>query len=172
MQTYLGEHQPGNPVANAEYEMRKAFLKEMTREHEGWDENIYPDTEGNPTIGYGFNLKDPLVRKLLPKEVVSGKRPLKKEEALGVYDALYARAELDAKNYAGESWDMIPLDVQGSLTDMSYNLGGPKLEGFVNMKKALQNYDYPGVAKEMVNSKWYKQVGDRSKNLVNIVGAY
>ena len=63
---------------------------ELTKKFEGWREYIYDDKTGKPaigkpkgkrTIGYGFNIDDPIIAKFLPKDVLSGKRTLTKEEA-------------------------------------------------------------------------------------------
>ena len=37
------------------------------------------------------------------------------------------------------------------------------------MKKALLARDYKKAANEMIDSKWYGQVGDRSKRLVKMM---
>ena len=60
-------------------------LYEQVRLHEGIREYAYEDTEGNPTIGIGFNLADKDNRKILAgmgynvKDVIAGKIKLAKE---------------------------------------------------------------------------------------------
>ena len=62
-----------------------------------------------------------------------------------------------------------PRDIQIVLVDMAFNLGDNGLGKFVKFRKALMRYDYKSAADEMIDSKWYYQVGNRSKELVQIV---
>ncbi len=54
---------------------------------------------------------------------------------------------------------------------MSFNLG-PQISQFTKLREAIQNKDYQTAAKEMINSKWYNQVGRRSKELVEIMKSH
>ena len=63
----------------------------------------------------------------------------------------------------------VPQDVLFALTDMMFNMGYDRLSKFKKLLYELKNGSYEGVAREMIDSAWYTQVGDRSKKLVNIV---
>lgn len=63
------------------------------------------------------------------------------------------------------NFDTLPYTLKLILVDMSYNLG-PKLNDFVNMRKAILQNDFVLVAHEMKDSLWYTQVGKRSKHHV------
>lgn len=141
----------------------------QTQQFEGWRPDIYTDTTGNPTTGWGFNLNDAFVSKLIPKEVRQGKRQLTQEEATPIFMALYQRAQKNAQQAIGEQYGALPPDAQAVFTDMSYNMGGPKFSGFQNMIGAARNQDWQGVSREMQDSKWYNQVGDRSKKLQGVI---
>ena len=52
------------------------------------------------------------------------------------------------------------------LLNMSFNLGRTRLSKFKKMFAHLANNDYEKAADEMIDSNWYKQVGRRSKRLV------
>jgi len=52
---------------------------------------------------------------------------------------------------------------------MSYNMGLTKLSKFKNFKSALESQDYYSAKKEMIDSKWYTDVGRRSKRLVQLM---
>ena len=133
---------------------------EMTQYFEGWRPDIYKDTKGNKTIGYGFKLSS--VQNLLPKEVLSGQRGLTKEEALPVFNILYKEAQDRAKQYTTpEIFTQLNPRQRNIITDMSYNLGN-NLFGFKNMRQALLQKDFQTVIKEMKDSDWYKQVKQRS----------
>lgn len=138
----------------------------QTQQFEGWRPDIYTDTMGNPTTGWGFNLNDAFVSKMIPKEVRSGKRKLTEEEATPIFMALYERAKQNAQRAIGEEYyNQLPQPAQAVFTDMSYNMGLPRFSEFQNMIGAARNQDWQGVAREMQNSKWYSQVGNRSKAL-------
>ena len=49
---------------------------------------------------------------------------------------------------------------------MMFNLGQTRLAKFKDMKKALDNQDYKAAAAAMVDSRWYNQVPNRAKRLV------
>ncbi len=61
-----------------------------------------------------------------------------------------------------------PKNVQKVIIDMAFNLGN-RLLNFVKLKQAINNRDYNLASQEMIQSKWYNQVGRRSKNLVNLI---
>jgi GH24 family phage-related lysozyme (muramidase) len=52
---------------------------------------------------------------------------------------------------------------------MAFNLGRNRLSKFKNMLRYVNEGNYIMAANEMVNSKWYGQVGRRSKELVDIM---
>lgn len=123
-------------------------LIESIKQHEGFKGKVYIDSEGYETIGYGTKL------------------PITKEEA-----ELLLRHRLN--NMMQELKDNKPFftsldpEAQEILFEMAYNLGVSGLLKFTNMWKALEEEDYIEASKEMVNSKWYHQVGIRAKHLVN-----
>jgi len=52
---------------------------------------------------------------------------------------------------------------------MCFNLGGTRLSKFRKMIEACKKYDWEEVARQMEDSKWFHQVGRRSKELQQIV---
>jgi len=136
---------------------------DMTKQFEGFVPTIYMDTKGNPTVGSGLNLKDKMVRGLVPADVISGKRPITPQENDIAVNAMYDNAVMVAREYAGNAWYNMTPEQRASIVDMAYNLGSAKLGDFKAMRKAIQRSDWNGVADEMVNSDWYDQVGRRSK---------
>ena len=82
-----------------------------------------------------------------------------------------------------QDFDNLPLEVQYIIANMMFNLGYTKynnsnvrtinsnnkyfrLSKFKNMKSAVEAGDWARAADEMVHSDWYKQVGNRAKDLV------
>ncbi len=110
----------------------------------------YKDSLGLPTIGYGRHRAD------LPL-VIS---PNTAEEWL-IEDVAEARE--CAKSLAPN----IHPEAENILTNMAYNMGCPRLSGFDRMLEAVNEENYVKAAKEMENSRWYFQVGNRSKRLVD-----
>ena len=52
---------------------------------------------------------------------------------------------------------------------MCFNLGANRLGKFRNMLKACANEDWDEMSEQMEDSKWYGQVGRRSKELQEMV---
>ena len=52
---------------------------------------------------------------------------------------------------------------------MIYNTGEAGIKKFKNMRAAVKSKDWKKMADEMVKSKWYNQVGNRSKTHVKRV---
>lgn len=144
--------------------------KQMTKEFEGFRSSTYKDTKGKNTIGYGFNIDDPSIKKLLPSDVINGRRSINKEEADKIFNRLYIRANNDAKSFIGqENFNKLSKSRQDILTDMSYNLGKNKLDGFRKFRKALLRGDYESAADEMRDSDWHNQVKNRAVYLENLM---
>lgn len=137
--------------------MNTTDAMQMTKEFEGLRLKPYRCSAGKLTIGYGRNLDDVGISK-------------EEAEYLFLIDYERARCNLRALLAAnGIKEESIPVDVFYVLTDMMFNLGYDRLSQFKNLLSELKKGSYDGVAREMKNSKWYTQVGNRSKKLVEIV---
>lgn len=128
--------------------------RQMTKDFEGFSPTEYMDSEGVPTIGYGFN------RQTYPDLPDT----MTREQADEFFNPIYAEARKRAMRYLGQGGEFEAQDPrrQAILTDMSYNMGN-KLSGFEDMRAAILANQPQQVRNEMVDSKWYGQVGDRSK---------
>ena len=130
---------------------------QMTKNFEGFRPFPYRCPAGYLTIGYGRNLE---------------KRGISREEAEFMFQNDYNNAIKDLKILAMENkidLTNVPQDVLFALTDMMFNMGYDRLSKFKKLLYELKRGHYEGVAKEMKDSLWYIQVGDRSKKLVEIV---
>jgi lysozyme len=58
---------------------------------------------------------------------------------------------------------------QTVIANMVFNLGFNGLMQFKRMWKHLGTHDYPAAAKEMLDSKWARQVGNRAIELSKIM---
>jgi len=128
-------------------------LIEQIKEHEGFRGMPYTDTRGFPTIGYGTKL------------------PIDEEEAELLLKKRLNDTVKDLKrNYP--NFDNLPPTIQEVLLDMGYNMGVPNLMKFRKMWQAIDEGDWEKMADEMVDSRWYHQVGNRAKHLVQVVRDY
>lgn len=107
----------------------------------------YDDNLGIPTIGYGTKL------------------PLDKVEATLLLEKRFNDSLKEVKENI-DFFDTLPNDAKEVLLNMAYNMGIPRLMKFKKMLKALEEKDYREASKEMINSRWYRQVGSRATRLV------
>ena len=107
----------------------------------------YDDNLGIPTIGYGTKL------------------PLDKTEATLLLEKRFNDSLKEIKENI-EFFDTLQNDAKEVLLNMAYNIGVPRLMKFKKMLKALEGKDYREASKEMINSRWYGQVGNRATRLV------
>jgi len=130
-------------------------LTDMIIRHEGERLNPYHDSEGILTIGAGRNLtRKPAISyqesRFMLKHDIEGA-----EEDLAVaFPWLVCRD------------DVVRLDV---LVDMVFNLGIHRFKGFKRMIAALKCDDYDAAAREMLDSKWARQVGRRATELAHMM---
>jgi lysozyme len=114
---------------------------------EGLRLKMYRDINGYLTIGYGHNMHEPITEELA--------------EAMLLMDTQQAIDTMPHKDVFDQLSDVR----QEVLINMNFNLGPAKLKGFKRMWVALSAGLYVQAAKEMLDSRWAEQVGDRSKRL-------
>lgn len=112
---------------------------------------IYLDTTGNPTIGWGRNLRKGI--------------SLDEAELMFQNDLKEAISELEHFSWYVNS----PSDVKSALINMNFNLGIHNLLKFDKMISALTDKNYTLAAQEVVNSKWAIQVGQRAKDVAVMI---
>jgi lysozyme len=139
---------------------------------EGLRLQVYKDTLGIDTIGIGRNLED---RGITTEELADLDIPTIEHvyeygitEADAVYlatnDVQIVEEELVRAHPCVDRLDSVR---QLILIDMAFNMGVPRLCKFKNMWAAVHNEDYPTAAKEMLDSRWAKQVKGRATKLAN-----
>jgi len=149
-------------------------VAKMIEKHEGKRNKVYPDTEGIPTIGIGFNLNRYDARNKLKSlglnydSVRNGNQSLTDQQIYHLFKEDLNEAIGAAQSFL-PNFNEHPAKVQGVVINMAFNLGANRLASFVKFKEALINKDYSAAANEMIDSKWYKQVGNRSIELENIM---
>src|SRR5690554_1361645 len=160
--------------------MIKHSLEDQLILHEGLRLEVYKCPAGYWTVGVGRNLEGkPLrpdeqeyilgCRGLKPDEVIEilEERGITKDEALFLLRRDIEDAVQDLKNFDWfEALDPIRRKV---VIDMRYNLGPTRFRGFRKMIAALARGDYKTAAAEMVDSKWFYQVGTRARRLMEMM---
>lgn len=129
----------------------------MTKAFEGLRLKPYKCSAGKTTIGYGRNLEDVGISKL---------------EADYLFNADWNRAVQDAmricKDYDIDYKQLIEQRFY-VLTDMCFNMGYARTKAFKKMLTALKKGLYEDASKEMLDSMWAKQVGNRAIKLAYLM---
>jgi lysozyme len=132
---------------------QKLALKNLIIKYEGLRLFPYQDTTGNCTIGYGRNLAD---------------RGISKSEAyILLNDDIDYFYESLCKNLS--FFDKLDKVRQIVLLNMCFNLGIKGLLEFNKMLEYLSAKQYYHASQEMLDSIWAKQVGERAKELAEIM---
>lgn len=129
--------------------MNRSRLSKQLEIDEGRRRRLYKDTVGKLTIGVGRNIED---RGLRDDEIdLMLKNDIEEAESI-------ARAVVPV-------FDKLDDVRQEVVVNMSLNLGQTRLAGFKQFIAALMRFDFQRATTEMMDSKWYEQVGDRGKRL-------
>lgn len=136
-------------------------IKEDLIKHEGYKQEIYLDTEGLATFGIGHLVVEQDMEYGWPVGT-----PVEKERIDSVFEQDFGIALSDAQALF-LNFDSLPDQVQRVLVNMSFNLGRTRLGRFKKMILAVNEGKYEKAADEMVDSRWYNQVGNRSIELEN-----
>lgn len=144
-------------------------LREMLIRHEGLRLKAYKCSAGKWTIGVGHNFEsDPehIKARYMRPEGIS------KEECMALLDQDIAKCEIDANKFPWYSGlDPVRQDV---IVSMIFNLGLRRFSGFKKTIGAVAQTEYELAAKMMLDSKWAEQVGNRAKELSQLMayGSY
>lgn len=121
--------------------------------------NVYKDSLGYPTIGYGHlvlsnenfaqGLNESQANDLLAKDLAS-----KVADAKSIYEQYGMKGNIE---------------LQKVLTQMVFQMGKGKVLQFKNTLSCMARGDYKGAASGMRNSAWYKQATSRAESLARIV---
>lgn len=126
--------------------------------HEGLKLVPYLDTEGNTTVGVGYNVTS---RGWDDWDQVTGNadhQGVLREDALKVLAFDIDRVEKVIPHYWPGYVNVDPVR-QRVVVDMAFNMGFRAL-GFKNCIAAIERKDWSRAARELYNSKWGVQVGE------------
>lgn len=124
----------------------------MVAQHEGLRLDMYHDTVGVPTIGYGHNLLE----------------PISERAALIILedDIIKTFNELDDRM---DWWRDLPEPAQNVVASMVFNMGWPRFSRFKKFISALEDRAWDKAAYEMEDSLWFQQVGNRGRELRDLM---
>ena len=134
-------------------------LKARIKEHEGFRDQVYKDSLGFATIGYGHLV--------LPNDPYEEGVTYSKEDLEKVFDGDFDTACSNANQLIKD----LPLHHQAKcvLIEMVFQLGIGGVSKFKNMWKALGEGDYQTASEEMLDSRWAKQTPKRAESLSAIM---
>ena len=131
----------------------KAF--DLLIKHEGLRLKPYKCPAGKLTIGVGRNIEE---------------NGISEEEAYYLLKNDIDRCINELKEIF-EDFDELPENVKLALIDMIFNLGKPRFLKFKKMIEAIKDRDFKRAALEAKNSHWCRQVGNRCKDVVELLQA-
>lgn len=132
--------------------MDRQLLKDQLERHEGLRLKPYRDTVGKLTIGYGRNLDDVGIAPeeaelMLDNDIDAALKQLRTVDEFNDLDSVR----------------------QVVIVNMAFNLGFYGLMSFSKMWKAVARNDYAEASRQMLNSLWARQVGNRADELARIM---
>ena len=135
-------------------------LREQLKIDEGCVYEIYNDHLGYPTFGIGH-----LVRESDPENGSPVGTKVSEDRVADAFDDDIGIVLSDC-NKLYPDFEDLPEEAQQIIANMMFNLGRPRLSKFVGMKRGVDAEDWDTAADEMVDSRWYRQVGERAERLV------
>ena len=137
------------------YQLRK----ELERD-EGVVHKVYLDHLGWPTFGIGHLIT--------PDDLEHGFElgtPINANRVIEVFELDIRTVLFDCKTLYSD-FNSLPEEVQLIIANMMFNMGRTRLSKFKGMKRGVDARDWQTAADEMVDSRWYLQVPNRAKRLV------
>ena len=136
-------------------------LREQLKIDEGCVYEIYNDHLGYPTFGIGH-----LVRESDPENGSPVGTKVSEDRVADAFDDDIEIVLSDC-NKLYPDFEDLPEEAQQIIANMMFNLGRPRLSRFRGMKAGVDAKDWNLAAEEMVDSRWYAQVGRRAERLVD-----
>ena len=146
--------------------MNIELCKAEIKRHEGEVLEIYKDSLGYKTLGVGH-----LCKPEDPEYDWEVGTPVTQEVVDMYYENDFVTHLAETIHIFGseEDFEKLPEVIQRVLVNMCFNLGGTRLSKFRNMLKACREHNWKEMAVQMEDSRWYGQVGRRSKELQDMV---
>tara|TARA_R110002074_G_scaffold2054_2_gene12197 strand:+ start:289 stop:738 length:450 start_codon:yes stop_codon:yes gene_type:complete len=136
-------------------------LRKEIAEDEGCKYEIYLDHLGLETTGIGHLI--------LEGEPEHGKPvgTVVEQDRVNQLFKLDMAVTIDECKVLYPDFDDLPEECQHIIANMMFNMGRPRLSAFKGMKSGVDARDFNRAADEMVDSRWYTQVTNRARRLVD-----
>ncbi len=135
-------------------------LREQLKIDEGCVYEIYNDHLGFATFGIGH-----LVRESDPEHGNPVGTKVGEDRVAAAFNSDIETVVSDCNKLYPE-FENLPEEAQQIIANMMFNLGYPRLSKFRGMKAGVDARNWQDAADEMVDSRWYRQVGARAERLV------
>lgn len=142
-------------------------LREMLERHEGRKNRIYKCTAGKDTIGVGHNID----AKGLPPDIedfLEDNGYITDEMIDRLLDDDIEDAISDCKRLYPNLEDFGDVRMN-ALIDFVFNVGYGTAKKFVNTNRAINDEDWERAGDMLEQSKWYRQVKGRAKEIVQML---
>ena len=136
-------------------------LREELAEDEGCKYEIYLDHLGLPTFGIGH-----LITKNDPEYGKDVGTVIEQSRVQSAFN-LDITVTIEDCHRLYKDFDELPEEAQLIIANMMFNLGYPRLSKFKGMKAGVDARSWSDAADEMVDSRWYTQVPNRARRLVD-----
>tara|TARA_Y100001938_G_scaffold150398_1_gene241141 strand:- start:6081 stop:6524 length:444 start_codon:yes stop_codon:yes gene_type:complete len=140
-------------------------LRKQLEIDEGVVHEIYLDHLGLPTFGIGH-----LVLESDPEHGKAVGTPVGEDRCIEAFESDLESVLSDCAILYPD-FDDLPEEAQQIIANMMFNMGRPRLTKFRMMKEAVNERNWEEAANQMVNSRWYAQVGKRAERLVERMAA-
>ena len=135
-------------------------LREQLKIDEGCVYELYNDHLGFATFGIGH-----LVIESDPENGQEIGTPVSESRVIEAFEQDVQTVLSDCAILYPD-FDELPEEAQQVIANMMFNLGRPRLSAFKGMKAGVDARDWNEAADQMVDSRWYRQVGARAERLV------
>ena len=136
-------------------------LREQLKIDEGCVYEIYNDHLGYATFGIGH-----LVTESDPEQGQSLGTTVSSDRVTEAFES-DVQGVLQDCDILYPDFSSLPEEAQQIIANMMFNLGRPRLSKFAGMKSGVDERNWERAADEMVDSRWYAQVGPRAERLVD-----
>lgn len=128
-------------------------LDDLLEHDEGRKRFLYKDSQGLLTIGVGYNIQE----NGLPDQIIDELYQIKRDEAIGTVRQLFGFTPDPTR--ARDS----------AIVDMAFELGEPRLRGFVQLRSCWEQQDWAGAAAAALDSQYARQVPNRAREIAKLI---
>jgi lysozyme len=129
------------------------YATELIIEGEGFSHNVYNDSLGHPTIGYGHKLLQHEMGKLTY---------VTKDQAMQMLKQKLDAAISETKKSWSNSLNNMSALRTAVILDMTYNMGSVRQNIWPKLHQAVRNCNWEEAGKEIMNSIYANQVKKRA----------